>query len=114
METHAAHQRVLSRGSPPNLELCGMRRSPTSCPTVEPGLMGESIQGTEGQAWNSENADLHGAQLVPKSPSSPAQIQEAPGSGLRHPREKHGVFGWTESPIILWMFPDLCEHRLQY
>lgn len=76
--------------------------------------MGESIQGTERQAWNSAKPDLHGAQLVPKSRSSPTQSQEAPVSGLLHPQEKHRVLGWTESPVVLWMFPDLCEHRLQY
>lgn len=109
VETHAAHPRVLPQWSPPNMELRGVKRNPTSRSTAGPGLM--SIQGTEGQAWSSENPDLHGVQLVPKPPSSPAQIQEAPASGPQYPQGKHGVFGWTE---VLWRFPDLCEHRLQY
>lgn len=76
--------------------------------------MGESIQGKERQAWNPAKPALHGARLVPKSQSSSAQIQEDPVSGLPHLQKKHGVFGWTESPVVLWMFPDLCAHRLQY
>lgn len=113
METDT-QQRVLPRWPLPDLEPRGLRKNSTSHPAGEPGLMGESIRGTERQAWNPAKPDLHGARLVPKSQSSSAQIQEGPASGLPHSQEKHGVFGWTESPVVLWMFPDLCAHRLQY
>lgn len=112
METHT-HQKVLPLWPPPNLEPCRVRTNPTSHPTVEPGLMGESIQGTEHQAWDSAKPDRHGAQSVSKSRNSPAQIQEVPASGLLH-QQKDETLSWTQFPVILWMFPDLYEHRLQY
>lgn len=76
--------------------------------------MGESVRGTEEPAWNPAQPGEHGAQLVPKTRNSPAQIQEASASGMPHPQEKRWVPSWTQFPAILWMFPDLYEHRLQY
>lgn len=75
--------------------------------------MGERIQATEHRVWDSAKPDQHGAQTVPKSRNLPAQIQEAPASGPPRP-QKHEALGWTQFPVILWMFPDLYEHRLQY
>lgn len=98
---------------PSNLEPHRVRTNSTSHPTGEPGLMGESFRGTEHQAWGSAKPDQRGLQIVSKSRKSPAQIQEAPASGLLHP-QKDEALGWTQFPVILWMFPDLYEHRLQY
>lgn len=112
METHT-HRKILPLWPSPNLEPRRVRTHSTSHPAVEPGLMGESIQGAECQAWDSAKFYQHGAQIVSKSRNSTAQIQEAPVSGLLHP-QKHEALGWTQIPVILWMFPDLYEHRLQY
>lgn len=90
-----------------------MRTNPTSYQTEELELMGESIQGPEYQVWDSAKPNQHGAHIVSKSRNPPAQIQEAPENGLLHP-QKHEALGWTQFPIILWLFPDLYEHRLQY
>lgn len=109
METHT-HQKVLPS---PNLEPRRVKTIPTSHLTVEPEPMGESIRGTKHQVWDSAKPDQPGAQLVSKFRNSSAQIQEAPASGLLHP-QKQEALGWTQYPVILWMFPDLYEHRLQY
>lgn len=76
--------------------------------------------------WSPEEADPPelssgessplGSQFAPQfsSRAAPAQNQEESGAPLRPPRQKRGVLDWAQFPVLMWMFPDLFEHRLQF
>lgn len=78
------------------------------------------------QVWSPEEAEPPGlssgesgplgSQFAPQSSSraAPAQNEEVSGAPLLPPRPKLGMLDWAQFPVLMWLFPDLFEHRLQF
>lgn len=69
---------------------------------------------TEAPAPSLGESGPQGAQLAPKPGAAPAESRETPAASALCPWEPRGILDWTQCPVLLWLFPDLFEHRLQF
>ena len=72
------------------------------------------VQETEAPAPSLGESGPQWAQLAPKSGAATAESQETPAASALCPQEPRGILDWTQCPVLLWLFPDLFEHRLQF
>lgn len=88
--------------------------------------VGQGPPSCKEQGWSPEEAEPPGlssgesgplvSQFAPwSSPrAAPAQNEEVSGAPLLPRRRKRGMLDWAQFPLLMWLFPDLFEHRLQF
>lgn len=100
-----------SQGAPEHPP-CYLQAEGQGCPpSKEPDWC---VQETEAPAPSLGESGPQGVPLAPKSGAAPTESQETPAASALRPQEPRGILDWTQFPVLLWLFPDLFEHRLQF